>query len=125
MKRSIIVLLTLSFPLVAAATPKPKQLAQDAVAFIKHMEYRLGRVIGEGNKVAFTKNVETPTRELVEKYPFTAYGDYPRCQFMLDDFRIYAQDQFAAGGTLPKSAPSYKQYLGSKRQCAASLKSFK
>lgn len=125
MKKTILLALSLSLPLQALAAPKPRALAQESLDFVNRMEAMLQGSIRSGDRADLYRFVEKPTIDMMNKWPATGtagYIDFARCQFALQDFRTYAQDQFAAGGRLPKSSPSYKDLLNSKRQCAAALK---
>ncbi|OHX20421.1 hypothetical protein [Chromobacterium sphagni] len=117
--------LPLSSPLMAAPKSKPKALAQETLQFINDMEANLQIAIRIGDKYAFYDYIEKPTLAMADKWPAVGskgYDDYVRCQFAVQDFRVYAQDQFKAKGMLPKNTPTTKEYLRNKRECQAALK---
>ncbi|MGC0154017.1 hypothetical protein ACPRNU_16280 [Chromobacterium vaccinii] len=121
----VVLALILSAPLMAAPKAKPKALAQETLQFINDMETNLQITIRNGDKHDFYNYIEKPTLAMADKWPATGtkgYVDYARCQFAVQDFRIYAQDQFKAKGMLPKNTPTTKEYLRNKHECQISLK---
>lgn len=126
MKKLVVILVVASLPAMEAhAAPKPKDLAKETTDMIVSMESMLQGSIRSGDKADFYRFVEKPVVDQLHKWPpvgTKGYDDFARCYFALDSFRVYAQDQFAARGKLPKSAPSFKDYLGQKKLCFAKMK---
>lgn len=125
MKKSALLLTVgLLATLGAEAAQSPKALAKETADMIVSMESVLQGSIRSGDAADFYRFVEKPVADLLQKWPpvgTAGYADYARCYFALDAFRPYAQDQFKARGALPKSSPSYKDYIGQKRLCFAKM----
>lgn len=126
MKKYAVMLALFSLSALAISAPmKPKDLAKETADMIVSMESMLQGSIRSGDKADFYRFVEKPVVDQMHKWPpvgTNGYDDYARCYFALDSFRVYAQDQFAARGMLPKSALSFKDYLGQKKLCFEKMK---
>lgn len=126
MKKYAVMLGLFSLSALAVSAPmKPKDLAKETADMIVSMESMLQGSIRSGDKADFYRFVEKPVVDQMHKWPpvgTNGYDDYARCYFALDAFRVYAGDQFNASGKLPKSSPTYKDYIGQKKQCFAKIK---
>lgn len=101
-----------------------KELAQESMKTIESLETMLPAAL-TSTKADLDRFIIKPARDQALKWPAMgnpAVDKYRRCEFALQDFQIWAQDQYRAGGKLPKDSPSAKAYSDSKKQCKSSLK---
>lgn len=124
MKRIVISLAFSVFTIAAVAATPAEQLAKDSYSFVHSKESMLDGAIKSGTKDDYNRFIYQPTVALFQKWPKPGDVEFDkarRCQFALDAFRVYSEDQFNARGQLPKTAPSAKNYFDQKAQCKALL----
>lgn len=100
------------------------ELATETYRFLERGEALLSRVAAQSDRDAYAHEVWRPSQAIAQKWPpmgNEAVDRFRRCQFAMNAFLNYADDQFKAGGRLPKSTFSAKDYFDQKRQCKASL----
>lgn len=89
------------------------------------MESMLDGSIKSGSKEDFNRFTYQPTVSMMQKWPklgeSVSHDKYIRCYFAVTAFRVYSEDQFKAGGRLPKSSTISKDYFEQKKLCKAAL----
>lgn len=111
------------FSQAAVAASPAEQLAIDSYRHMVSHESLLEGAIRSGDKRDFERFILRPTMDQMQRWPKMgdpAYDKYRRCQFALDGFRLYSEDQFQARGQLPKEKA--KDYFEQKVQCKQVLK---
>jgi len=117
-----IILVAFSAPALAA--DKGLELAKESYEFLQDYEGRLNIAIRSGDPIKYNKYIFTPTLEQFRRWPKLGderYDKYFMCRMALDAFRIWSDEQFHAGGALPKSASSALDYVDKKQQCRSAL----
>ena len=125
MKKVVLALVGIAISSVSYAQQNPIALAVESYKFIEANELKLQGAITSGSKADFDRFIWTPTLEQFRKWPDIAndqYSKYRPCQFALDSFRVYSEDQFKASGKLDKKNPQFSDFISRKRECAALLK---
>lgn len=122
MNARLIVLLALvglsSVPALGA--DKGLALAQATVRYLDRAEALLARVSAQVDRDAYAKEVFLPTSAELEKWPPVGDAGVDRfrfCAFALSAFVGYADDQFKAGGKLPKTTITAKDYVEQRHRC--------
>lgn len=119
------VIFLIVFPASALAADKGLALAIESYSFLKTYEAKLESAIRSGDPIKYNNFIFTPTLEQFRKWPRLGtddkYDKYYMCRMALDGFRIWSDEQFHAGGVLPKSAQSARDYADKKKRCRASL----
>ena len=116
-------LLTMVWVPAMAATPA-EQLAKDSYSYLVAKESMLDGAIRSGSKDDYNRFIYQPTVDMMQRWPKpgdAAFDALRRCQFALEAFRVYSEDQFKAGGILPKASQTSKDYFDQKAQCKAAL----
>lgn len=119
-----------AFAFVLCAAPvyaeqSPVELAIETYKFIDTYESMLQGAINSGSKADYNRFIWQPTLAQIEKWPpleRTTFDKYRACQWAVDSFRVYSQDQFDAAGKMDKTRPHYREFVTRKRECAATLK---
>ena len=123
--RKYFLIFLMTFSSLSLASDKGLDLAVESYRFLQSYESLLDGAIKSGDPVDYNRFIFTPTLEQFRKWPRLGtdkvYDKYYMCHMALDDFRIYSDEQFHAGGALPKSALSFRKYAKKKKQCRASL----
>jgi hypothetical protein len=125
MKNLLAILVGTAIAGMAYAQQSPVDLAVESYKFIETSEMKLQGAINGGSKADYDRFIWKPTLEQFEKWPSMEkeqYNKYRPCQFALDSFRVYSEDQFKASGKLDKKHPQYRDFMTRKRECAALLK---
>lgn len=104
----------------ALGADKGLDLAKASDRYLDRAEALLARVSAQADRDAYAKEVFLPTSAELEKWP--PIGDdgadrYRFCAFALNAFIGYADDQFKAGGKLPKTTITAKDYVEQRRRC--------
>jgi hypothetical protein len=123
MKTTTAVIFTL-FSVTVMAGDVGRALGTETYRFLERSESLLGRAAAQMDRDAYAREVQRPASAMAQKWP--PMGDesidrYRRCQMAVNAFMNYADDQFKAGGKLPKTTLAAKDYFEQKRQCKASL----
>lgn len=126
MKKSVFSALTLVLSVTAQAQQKPVDLAVETYKFMETGEMKLqGAVNGRVSEGDYNRFIWQPALDQFHQWPSLgneAFSKYRPCQFAVDAFRVYSEDQFGASGQMDKNRPSYKDYFSKKKECAALLK---
>ncbi|WP_431798057.1 hypothetical protein SGO26_30190 (plasmid) [Cupriavidus metallidurans] len=126
MKKIYVIALAFAFSAAAhAAEQRPLELAIESYKFLQTTEMMLQGAINGGSKADYQRFIWKPTLDQFQKWPpltEEAYGKYRPCQFAVDAFRVYSEEQFKARGTMDKNRPYYKDYFARKQECATLLK---
>lgn len=107
------------------AQQSPVDLAVESYKFIVSYESMLQGAINSGSKADYNRFIWKPALEQFQKWPPLSnevFAKYRACQWAVDSFRVYSQDQFNAGGKLDKAHSQYRDFIGRKRDCASALK---
>lgn len=113
----------LSGPSIAADSGE--QLAIDTYRHLVSSESLLDGAINSGARNDYTRFIWRPTVDVMQRWP--AVGDpsidkFARCRLAVSEYLNYSDDQFTAGGKLPKTAASAKSYFSNKAACKNLLK---
>lgn len=114
-----------AFAMHAHAASPAEQLAVDTYKHLVSQESMLDGAVRSGDRNDFARFIWRPTSALIDKWPpmsVEGFDRFRRCQFAIIAFRTWSEDYFNAGGALPKTALSAKDYFEQKRQCKADLK---
>lgn len=109
----------------AHAEQSPQDLAIESYKFLESYEAMLQGAINSGSKADFDRFIWQPAIVQLKKWPAMTneiHAKYRACQWALDSFRVYSEDQFKAAGKLEKTHPQYRDYFKRKRECASVLK---
>ena len=120
--RGISALVLATTPAMAASPAET--LAKDSYQFLVSHESLLDGAIRSGQKDDYKRFIWNPTMEFFRRWPSLGdaeYDRYRRCQFALDSFRVYSEDQFNAAGKLQKTALSAKDYFEQKDLCKRAI----
>lgn len=107
------------------AQQSPMDLAIETYKAINSYESMLQGAINSNSKENYNRFIWQPTITQFQKWPPTTdtnFNKYRSCQWAIDSFRVYSQDQFYAAGKLGESTPSYRDFINRKRECASKLK---
>lgn len=108
----------------ASAADPGLDLAKSTDKFMSRHEKLLARVATQGDQDAYVKEIHRPATAELHRWP--SMGDdridrYRFCAFALAQFINYADDQFKAGGRLPKTALSARDYFEQRRRCRSAI----
>lgn len=123
MRALAICLALMSGPVLAAGSGE--QLALETYRHLVGSESMLDGAIRSGDRNDYNRFIRQPAADVLKRWP--ALGDpsidaYARCRFAVAEYLNYSDDQFKAGGKLPKSADSSKTYFEQKAACKKALK---
>lgn len=104
----------------ALGADKGLALAKASDRYLDRAEALLARVSAQSDRNAYLAEVVRPTTEEIHRWPpggDDAIDRYRFCAFAVAAFIGYAEDQFKAGGRLPKTTITAKDYLEQRRRC--------
>lgn len=106
---SVVGLITAALCMAPAyAEQSPVDLAIQPYEFIDSYEAMLQGAINSASKADYNRFIWQPTLAQFQKWPpleKTAFDIYRACQWAVNSFLVYSQDQFESAGKIDKARP--------------------